>query len=42
MFNQLFQNLFPLPESVSTKLSASFEQVEFKKGEFTPSSLHRG
>ncbi|WP_293946344.1 MULTISPECIES: hypothetical protein [unclassified Sphingobacterium] len=34
MFNQLFENLFPLPETFRAKLFARFEQVEFKRGDY--------
>lgn len=32
MFNQLFQDLFPLPNAAREKLFARFKRIELKKG----------
>jgi len=34
MFNQLFENLFPLPTATQEKLFGSFEQIELKRGDY--------
>ncbi|MDR2273008.1 MAG: Crp/Fnr family transcriptional regulator [Sphingobacterium sp.] len=34
MFNQLFQDLFPLPNAAREKLFARFECIELKKGDY--------
>ncbi|MCS4228208.1 Crp/Fnr family transcriptional regulator [Sphingobacterium sp. BIGb0165] len=34
MFNQLFENLFPLPKATQEKLFASFERIELKRGDY--------